>query len=100
MALQFCDGFDSYGAAGDLMGNGSSYVYNSGPSDLVYLPAGGRFSGGALRIVNLSAYERKKLPTPVDAVFVNAALFPRGGRRRRRGSSTSRTRLATAPRCA
>ena len=77
MALQFCDGFDSYGAAGDLMGKWSSYAYNSGPSDLVYLPTGGRFGGGALRIVNLSASIRKKLTTPVDEVFVNAAVFPR-----------------------
>ncbi len=77
MALQFCDGFDSYGAAGDLMGKWSSYAYNSGPSDLVFLPTGGRFGGGALRIANSSSYIRKKLATPVDELFVNAAVFPR-----------------------
>ena len=77
MALQFCDGFDSFGSAGDLMGKWSSYAYNSGPSDLVYLPAGGRFGGGALRIANSSSYVRKKLATPVDELFVNAAVFPR-----------------------
>jgi hypothetical protein len=77
MALQFCDGFDSYGSAGDLMGKWSSYAYYAGPSDLVYLPTGGRFGGGALRIANSSSYIRKKLATPVDELFVNAALFPR-----------------------
>jgi hypothetical protein len=77
MALQFCDGFDSYGAAGDLMGKWSSYAYNSGPSDLVYLPTGGRFGGGALRIANASSYIRKKLATAIDELFVNAAVFPR-----------------------
>jgi hypothetical protein len=77
MALQFCDGFDSYGVLADVLGKWSSCAFSTGAADLAFVPGAGRFGGGALRIVNTATFLRKKLATPVDELYVNAAVFPR-----------------------
>ena len=76
MALQFCDGFDSYGALGDVVGKWSAYRY-SVPSDLTFVPAGGRFGGGAIRISGTAGMLVRRVAPVVDELFAWMALFPR-----------------------
>lgn len=76
MALQFCDGFDSYGAVGDLVGKWGSYRVSSS-GDIAFLPTGGRFGGGAIRFATQFGELVRKTSPAVEELFVWAAIFPR-----------------------
>ncbi len=76
MALQFCDGFDSYGVIGDTVGKWGSYRF-SVAADISFLPTGGRFGGGAVRFSATTGMLVRKTNPAVDEMFVWAAIFPR-----------------------
>lgn len=76
MALQFCDGFDSYAALGDIIGKWGGVRYTT-VGDVAYISGGGRFGGGAARLTSTSGALERKLPGAPDELFVWLAIFPR-----------------------
>lgn len=76
MALQFCDGFDSYAVQSDIVGKWGGVRYTTS-GDIAFVSGAGRFGGGAVRLTSTNgALVRKTAPT-TDELFVWLAAFPR-----------------------
>lgn len=76
MALQFCDGFDSYAVQSDIVGKWGGIRYTTS-GDVAFVSGTGRFGGGAVRLTSTNGALVRKLAPTTDELFVWLAAFPR-----------------------